>query len=161
MQITKTLNKAEATELFESEAIFIGSEDTIPFYRAVELFGEWSAAFIDRCMGEHSYLEWGKDYCGWGECGAERPFTEYLYKRGFMKLVQEHNYLIILKAHKESESGKLLDRYEEERRRRIDELDAEEERKRAERRAKSAAAKAAREAAKKEQEEGKEKGGAA
>lgn len=82
-----------------------------------------------------------------------RPYTEYFYKPGFMKLVCEYNYLQIVKAHKESEAGNILDRYAEERRRRLDERDAEEERKRAERKAKRAAAKTAREEAKKEQEE--------
>lgn len=147
MQITKTLNKAEATELFESEAILIGSDNAIPFYRAVELFGEWAAEFIDRCMREYSYFDFGRDYSGWG-LSSGRPYTEYFYKPGFMKLVCEYNYLQIVKAHEESESGQLIDRYRKERRRKLDEQEAEEERKRAERKAKRAAAKAA----KKEQE---------
>ena len=148
MQITKTLNKADATELFENEAILIGHDNAIPFYRTVELFGDWVAEFIDRCRGEHSYFDLGRDYSGWG-LSEGRPYTEYFYKPGFMKLVCEYNYLQIVKAHKESEAGNILDRYAEERRRRLDERDAEEERKRAKR----AAAKTAREEAKKEQEE--------
>ncbi|MDE5717815.1 MAG: hypothetical protein K2I53_09425 [Lachnospiraceae bacterium] len=66
MQITKTLNKADATELFENEAILIGHDNAIPFYRTVELFGDWVAEFIDRCRGEHSYFDLGRDYSGWG-----------------------------------------------------------------------------------------------
>ena len=42
----KVLNKAEAVELFENEAILFGTSDVIPFYRAIELFGEEAAAFF-------------------------------------------------------------------------------------------------------------------
>lgn len=141
------LNKDAAVELFEREAILMGQSDVVPFYRAVELFGEEVASFLD------GNVKAGTDWNGMGACSEERPFTRYLYKDGFFKVVTEHNYLRIIKAHKESEAGNILDRYEEERSRRIDERDAEEERKRAERKAKRAAAKAAREAAKKGQEE--------
>ena len=79
--------------------------------------------------------------------------TNYLYKDGFLKLVTEHNYLCVIKAHKESEGGHIFDRYWEERSRRIEEREAEENRKREEHKAKRAAAKAAREAAKKEKGE--------
>lgn len=151
--INEVLNKAAAVELFEKEAILFGTSDVVPFYRAVELFGEEAAIFIEENMGD-GYLKFGDDFSGWGACSDERPFTSYLYKAGFLKLVTEHNYLRVVKAHKESEAGKIIDRYEEERVRRIEEADAEEERKRAERKAKRAAAKAAKEAAKKEQEEG-------
>lgn len=151
MQITKVMNKAEATELFEKEAVLLTNCDAIPFYRAAELFGEEAGVFFDRYIGSE-YLTLGRDYSGLGACTSERPFVEYLYKPGFLKLVTEHNYWIILKAHEESEGGRIIDKYKEERRRRIDEQDAENERKRAERKAKRAAAKAEREAAKKEQE---------
>ncbi len=151
MQITKVLNKAEAEALFEKEAILSIDCDVVPFYRAAELFGEEAAEFIYRNMG-YDYFSLGRDYSGLGACTNERPFVEYFYKRGFLKLVTEHNYWIIVKAHRESEGGHIIDKYKEERSRRIDELDAENERKRAERKAKRAAAKAAREAAKKEQE---------
>ena len=52
-------------------------------------------------------------------------------------------YLHIIKAHKESSSGQLIDRYTEESIRRLEEREAEEERGRAERRAKRAAAREA------------------
>ena len=152
MQITKVLNIAEATELFEKEAILFDTSDVVPFYRAIELFGEAAAAFFDRTIKFEGYLDGGADWNAWGSCTDDRPMTNYLYKAGFMKLVTEHNYLCVIKAHAESEGGRIFDRYWEERSRRIDEMDAEEERKRAERKAKRAAAKAAREAAKKEQE---------
>ena len=130
MQITKTLNKAEATQLFENEAILIGNDNAIPFYRAVELLGEWVAEFIDKCMEERSYFDFGRDYNGHG-LSAGRPYIEYFYKPGFMKLVCEYNYLHIVKAHEERESGQLIDRYTAERNRRFAEYEAEEERKRA------------------------------
>ncbi|MDE7332158.1 MAG: hypothetical protein K2O16_07935 [Lachnospiraceae bacterium] len=147
--IDEVLNKAAAVELFEGEAVLIGSDDAVPFYRAVELFGEWAAAFINECREKRAYFEIGRDYSGWGACNDERPFTEYFYKTGFLKLVQEHNYLHIIKAHNESRGGQLIDRYTEARLRRLDEREAEEERRRAERKAKRAAAKAARETAEK------------
>ena len=142
MQITKTLNKAEATELFEKEAILIGHDNAIPFYRAVELFGEWAAEFIDRCMEEHSYLDFGRDYSGWG-LSEGRPYTEYFYKPGFMKLGCEYNDLQIVKVYEESESGQLIDKYTAECSRRRDVREVEEERKKAEHKAKRAAARAA------------------
>lgn len=149
--IDEVLNKAAAVELFEGEAVLIGNADAVPFYRAVELFGEWAAAFIDKCMETSSYFKSGMDYGGWGACSSEHPFTNFFYKSGFLKLVEQHNYLHIIEAHKESSGGQLIDRYTEERVRRLEEREAEEDRKRAERRAKRAAAKAARESKEKVQ----------
>jgi len=151
--IDEVLNKAAAVELFEKEAILFGTSDVVPFYRAIELFGEEAAIFFDKNIKWDGYLKSGEDWSSWGACTDERPITSYLYKAGFLKLVTEHNYLRVIKAHKESEGGRIFDKYWEERGRRLKEADAEEERKRAEKRAKRAAAKAAREAAKKEQEE--------
>lgn len=148
----KVLNKAEAVELFEKEAILFGTSDVIPFYRAIELFGEEAAVFFSENIKWEGYLKGGEDWNAWGACTEKRPITNYLYKAGFLKLVTEHNYQIVIKAHSESEGGRIFDRYWEERNRRIEEQDAEEERKRVERRAKRTAAKAAREATKKEQE---------
>lgn len=152
--IQEVLNKAAAVELFEKEAILLGTSDVVHFYRAIELFGEEAARFLDENAFIDGYVNCGVDWNGMGACSVERPFTSYLYKAGFLKIVTEHNYLRVIKAHKESEGGQIFDKYREERERRLDELDAENERKRAERKAKRAAAKAAREAAKKEQEEG-------
>lgn len=148
--IDEVLNKAAAVELFEKEAILFGTSDVVPFYRAIELFGEEAAAFFDENIKWEGYLKGGEDWNAWGACTDERPITNYLYKAGFLKLVTEHNYQLVIKAHSESEGGHIFDRYWEERSRRIEEAEAEEERKRAERKAKRAAAKAAREAAEKE-----------
>lgn len=148
--IDEVLNKAAAVELFEKEAILFGTSDVVPFYRAIELFGEEAAAFFDENIKWEGYLKGGEDWNAWGACTDKRPITNYLYKAGFLKLVTEHNYQLVIKAHSESEGGHIFDRYWEERSRRIEEAEAEEERKRAERKAKRAAAKAAREAAEKE-----------
>lgn len=148
--IDEVLNKAAAVELFEKEAILFGTSDVVPFYRAIELFGEEAAAFFDENIKWEGYLKGGEDWNAWGACTDERPITNYLYKAGFLKLVTEHNYQLVIKAHSESEGGHIFDRYWEERSRRIEEAEAEEERKRAERKAKRAAAKAAKEAAEKE-----------
>lgn len=150
--IDKVLNKAEAVELFEKEAILFGTNDVVPFYRAIELFGEEAAVFFDENIKWEGYLKGGEDWNAWGACTDKKPITNYLYKAGFLKLVTEHNYQLVIKAHSESEGGRIFDKHWEERGRRIEEAEAEEERKRAERKAKRAAAKAAREAAKKEQE---------
>lgn len=118
--IEKVLNKTAAIELFEREAILFGQSDAVPFYRAVELFGEEAAIFFDKNIKFGGYLEGGRDYNTWGACSDERPSTNYLYKAGFLKLVTEHNYLLVVKAHKESEGGHILDRYGEERRKRVE-----------------------------------------
>ena len=141
------LNKAAAIELFEKEAVLFGLSDAVPFYRAIELFGEEAARFFDANIRFEGYLEGGMDWNSWGACTDERPMRDYLYKAGFLKLVTEHNYLCAIKAHNESEGGHIFDRYWKERLRKLEELEAEEERKRAERKAKRAAAKAAREVA--------------
>lgn len=150
--IDKVLNKAEAVELFEKEAILFGTSDVIPFCRAIELFGEDAAAFFSENIKLEGYLKGGEDWNAWGACTEKRPITNYLYRAGYLKWVTEDNYQIVIKAHSESEGGRIFDRYWEERNHRIKERDAEEERKRAERRAKRVAAKAAREAPKKERE---------
>lgn len=150
--IQETLNKAAAIELFEKEAVLFGTSDAVPFYRAIELFGESAATFFDRTIKFEGYLDGGADWNAWGACTDDRPMTNYLYKAGFLKLVTEHNYLCVIKAHAESEGGRIFDKCWEERSRRLEEREAEEERKRAERKAKRAATKAAREATKKEQE---------
>lgn len=148
--VQEVLNKAAAVELFEKEAILFGTSDVVPFYRAIELFGEEAAAFFDENIKWEGYLKGGEDWNAWGACTDERPMTNYLYKAGFLKLVTEHNYQLVIRAHSESEGGRIFDKYWEERSRRMEEAEAEEERKRAERKAKRAAAKAAREAAEKE-----------
>lgn len=109
------LNKAEATELFEKEAILFGTNDIIPFYRAIELFGEEAIMFFDKNIGRNEYLRNGRDWNIRGEGDNERPMINYLYKAGFFKLVTEHNYQFAIKACGESEGARIFGKYREER----------------------------------------------
>ena len=122
-EIEKTLNKAEAEELFDNEAILLCGQNAIPYYRVVELFGEMAAKFIEDNQRYDGYLKGGLDYNACGACTKESPMLSYLLKPGFLKVVSKHNYLISLQKHKESKGGQLIDLYFEERSRRIDEQD--------------------------------------
>lgn len=139
--IDKVLSKAAAIELFEKEAILFDTMDAVPLYRAIELFGEEAAAFFDENIKWKGYLRGGEDWNAWGMGTEKRQVMCYLYKNGFLKLVTEHNHQLAIKAHNESEGGRIFDKYWKERNRKIDELDAEEECKRTERKAKRATAK--------------------
>ena len=141
--INKTLNRAEAEELFLQEAVLFFGQDAVPEYRVYELFGEPAADFATRNMHFEGYLACGRDYNSTGACTEERPMIKYFCKAGFMKLVSEHNYLLVLVSHKNSDGGKMADaawklRYEE-----LEQKQREEEAKREERRKKRAAVKAA------------------
>lgn len=116
----KTINKAEAIELFEKEAVFLGNEDVLPFYKAVDIFGEMAAAFIDNNMGHEKYLKGGVDYNALGACSESRPIMYYFYKTGFLKLVIEYNYLLSIQDHKNSKGGGILDKYMKQRSKRLD-----------------------------------------
>lgn len=48
----ETLCKEETRELFEEEAILIGSTDAVPVYRVAELFGSKAAEFSLQVMKE-------------------------------------------------------------------------------------------------------------
>lgn len=41
------LNSKQVKELFENEAVLIGSRDVVPLYRVRELFGDRAAGFVD------------------------------------------------------------------------------------------------------------------
>ena len=64
--IDEALNKAAAIELFEKEAVLFGTSDAVPFYRAIELFGEEAAAFFDNNIKWEGYLKGGEDWNGMG-----------------------------------------------------------------------------------------------
>ena len=87
----KTINKAEAMEIFEKEAILLGSEDVLPFYKAIDIFGEMAAAFIDDNMKYEGYLKGGVDYNALGACSESRPIMYYFYKAGFMLVAVQGN----------------------------------------------------------------------
>lgn len=121
--IQETLNKDAINRLFEAEAFYIYDGDAIPEYRIVELFGAAAAEYIERNIGK------GRPLMGYynaiGNCSAERPYIRYFYKPGFEKIVSNHNYLITAKAHKESESSKIIDAIWAEREKRLDLADKE------------------------------------
>lgn len=142
--IKEMLSKAKAEEIFSKECCYMNGCDAIPEYRCYELFGESAADYIERS----SFRQWvgGQDWNVKGDFSEERPSITYILKSGFMKLVSENNYLIMTKAYKESEGGKIADKYHKIRENRLAEEEAEAEAKRADRKAKRATAKATREA---------------
>ena len=59
------LNNSQVKEIFEREAILIGTSDGVPYYRAVELFGQEAADFAKRLcsnQGGASMYGIGEDY---------------------------------------------------------------------------------------------------
>lgn len=144
--IKQMLNKAKAEEIFSRECCYLNGNDVIPEYRCCELFGESAADYIERS----SFRQWvgGQDWNTAGDFSEERPSITYILKNGFMKLVSENNYLIMAKAYKESEGGKIADKYHKISMDRLaaEEAEAEAEAKRAERKAKRTTAKATKEA---------------
>lgn len=135
--IEKMLNKAEANKLFENEAILFGETNGVPYYRVVELFGEMAAVFIEKNQKYNGYLKPGTDYNSWGDCTIS-----CLYRSGFMKIVTEHNITLAKQRHFNSQGGQLIDKYFEERYRRMEEQDEADRKKAEERKAKRAAARA-------------------
>ena len=116
----KTINKSEAMAIFEKEAVLLGSEDVIPFYKVIDIFGERAAIFIDDNMKQNGYLVGGADWNAMGACTKDRPLMNYLYKAGFLKLVSEYNYQIAIEEYKHSKGGALYDKYMEQRSQRLD-----------------------------------------
>lgn len=152
MALNYTLSRQAAEDLFNQEAILFGEMNAIPEFRIVEIFGEWAGAFIEKHIHYNGYLEGGRDYNAWGDCGAERPMLHHLYRHGFLKIVSEHNYRLTLQAHRSSDAGKVVDSLWQARRDRMDAAEREEERKREERKAKRAAARKAKQEAQDGQE---------
>lgn len=89
--ITEQLSRAAAEKLFEKEAIWMGNEDAIPFYRIVELFGTDYAYYLERerSFGRGS-LEGGRDWNIAWDTKEESSF-DYLSRSGFLKIVAAHN----------------------------------------------------------------------
>jgi hypothetical protein len=140
MAIDYTLSRQAAESLFDAEAILFGENNGVPEFRIVEIFGEWAGAFFEKHTHYNGYFEGGRDYNGWGDCGSDRPMLHYLYRRGFLKVVSEHNYRLTLRAHKTSEAGKVVDHLWEIRRETLEAADREEEQQKAARKAKREAA---------------------
>lgn len=70
------LNSNQVKELFEKEAILIGSQDAVPLYRVRELFGDRAAGFAIRSGG------WGNGNNLFGVGDFQLP---YVTLSGFQK----------------------------------------------------------------------------
>lgn len=141
--IKETLKKDQITELFEQESFFLYSQDVIPEYRVIELFGESFAEWLDQCCVHEGYMKPGADY---NEDGAGiGQMKKFFYLSGFRKIVSKHNSEIMRELHSQSEAGKIIDQIVQRNIEELDRLDREDERKREERRKKRAAAKAKKE----------------
>ena len=112
--INRLLKKEEAEALFEKEAVMMVDRNGVPYYRVIDLFGEQAARFIVRHQSPDGWLQTGRDCSAFGECSAERPLINYLHKSGFIKVVSEHNYLLLCKEQQNSDGQKLFDRCFEE-----------------------------------------------
>lgn len=131
------LSKAKATELFEQECMVQHGYDAVPEYRIAELFGIWTAQWIEEHIGADGHLIPGRDWNGSGSCEPDSPFLRYFYLSGFLKIVSAHNRRLHVEAHTSSEAGKAIDAIWEERSSRLEEKEAEEEARREERRRKA------------------------
>lgn len=144
----KMLTREEAKDLFKKNAMMINkNDDVVPFYRAIEIFGEEAAVFLaDNLLHSTCYIEYGSDA---GGCGKD---LHYLYESGFLQVALNHNILLQEKVYAKSESGRLWRKLWKEEIKRREEKEKEEKRKAAERKAKREA-RAAEKAAKKEGDE--------
>lgn len=103
--IAKTLSHAEALELFHKEAVLFG-QDSVTEHRVAVLFGKEIADYIACCIGGN-WMKSGVDWNGWGSGEPERPMIHYYYLSGFLKIVAEHNYRLIIKRHMDSSGQEL------------------------------------------------------
>lgn len=96
------LNREAAEEIFNRQAVYLSGVNVIPCYRVAEIFGEWVKDFIWKNRKNI-------DHNAWGNC-HERPMIYYLYKSGFMKVVEEINYLLMVDEIQEKGiSGELVE----------------------------------------------------
>ena len=102
--------------MFESEAVFMYSDDVIPEYRVIELFGDDMAQWLDSCCRYEGYMKAGRDYNYGGDCSE---MIRFFYKAGFYKIVSKANHAHLLHAHRNSDAGKLADKVLEERARKL------------------------------------------
>ena len=81
----KQLNKAQVAALFEREAILICTEDSVPEFRAVALFGKEAFEHV-RKMPPGTY---------WNVYTAGGSAITYLTFRGFQAAASFHNVQLI------------------------------------------------------------------
>lgn len=142
--IEMMLTKAQAEELFYQNCALVYGGDGSVGYRVIELFGE---SMVYLLIFSH-LLKPGRDYNGAGSCVSDDPCLNYLYKRGFFKIVAAHNHRLQVKAHRSCEVGKMLDTARMRLSDELDARDAEDERKRRERAERRKATRKVREEAK-------------
>lgn len=137
--IETTLSLQQAEVLFQEEGIMFDNVNILPVFRAVELFGESAGEWIKRNICLNGNLQGGKDRNARGAGSEESPLIDYLYRSGFFKLVEYHNYCIVAQQYKTTEGGRIWREIRESRCARLDTLNAEDERKAAARKAKQEA----------------------
>lgn len=107
--ITKPLSKAEAAAIFAENAVFHEGNDAIEIHRIVELFGEPIARFIEEAYLYTGTMEILIDIRVSGT-GGEDAILHYCYFSGFLKAVSQHNHLLQVISHRQSEGGAVWDR---------------------------------------------------
>ena len=81
-----TLTREEADNLFMREAFLVGTDNVIPYQRAVYLLGKDAVEFANEAGTDRN------EY--W--LGSKERSIAFLYKAGFRKAVTYHNVLIAL-----------------------------------------------------------------
>jgi len=87
------LNKKQALELFEREAVCFGNEDGVPLFRVRKLFGEKAADFASRSKGFNAY-----------GIGEENDSFPYVRLSGFLCAVTYANVIEAQDAEMEAHS---------------------------------------------------------
>ena len=118
-EITTTLDRQNALELFNREKIFFYSGDYIPKYRIVELFGEQVAQWVDDNTKYQGYFVGGVDYNVSG-AGGKEPFLEYYSLAGYLKIVSHHNYYIASEQENQSKAKPIMEQIDKARRKRLE-----------------------------------------
>lgn len=90
----KELNKALVAALFEREAILIVTEDCVPEFRAVVLFGKEAVEYV-RKLSPGSY---------WNVYTAGGCAVEYLTFRGFQAAASFHNVQLMRQEAREHDA---------------------------------------------------------
>jgi len=87
------LNKKQALELFEREAVCFDEQDGVPLYRVRQLFGKEAADFASRSKGFNAY-----------GIGDANPSFKYVCLSGFLHAVTYRNVVEARDAEKEVRS---------------------------------------------------------
>ena len=85
------LSREKAEEIFNHEAVYLSNYDCIPCHRVTEIFGEWTEEY------SKDKLENGSHRNAIGTYSDDRPLIYYLSKQGFLQIVAEYNYRLLVK----------------------------------------------------------------